>query len=216
MSSCLLPTIQLLQPTTTNPVLRPTLVSTKPQPSSPPQQQKRRRKPYPLGHSSSSPSRFPKMRLPLLRTSALCSLLGLSSAQSSTWAQTQPFDVDVSTESLLSSVQQPLTNVVASSTPSTTALAPVATVTGEFSTTIPSELSAASSRAETSVLVVSSGGSAASESSASASSSASLSSNSAASRATSSATVQSTGAAAPHRMMGVAGALAGAAGVLFV
>ncbi|KAJ4992088.1 hypothetical protein SVAN01_02409 [Stagonosporopsis vannaccii] len=243
MSSCLLPTIQILQPTTTNPVLRPTVLPAKSQsapssPSSPLHQ--RRKKPYPLSHNG-APSRFPRMRLILLRNSALCSLLGLGTAQSSTWAQTQPFDVDVSTESLLGTSQQPLTNVVASSTPATTELAPVATVTDEFSTSIPTELSEASTgAASTSVVVVTSVGStgasasasasrsAASERSASSQSeseSASASASSATSRASSSGTgaaVQSTAAAAPggvngqHKMMGVAGALAGAAGVLFV
>ena len=235
MSSCLLPTIQILQPSTTNPVLRPKLTRTKSQANPQP---RRRKKTYPTGPAT-PPSRFTKMRLAVLRNSALVSLVGWSSAQTSpsTWAQTQPFTVGVSTESLLPSSQQPLTNVVGSSTPATTALPPVAPISDEFSTTMPTELSTVVLGTETSVVTVTSSvGSAASagssadaagSTSASASASESASARSSSSRASSSssgtgAATLSTAAAAPvgvkgqQKMMGVAGALAGAAGVLFV
>ncbi|KAF9699928.1 hypothetical protein EKO04_002345 [Ascochyta lentis] len=168
------------------------------------------------------------MRFSLLRNSALLSLLGLSSAQStSSWGE--PFNVDVSTESLLPSSQQALTNLVGTNTPATTGLAPLVPITGAFSTTIPTELASASTSAPTGVVTVSSsvtGSAASSRASASAaSSSASASASAASSRASSSgsgAATQSTAAAAPvgiqgqQKMMGVAGALAGAAGVLFI
>jgi hypothetical protein len=227
MSSCLLPTIQILQPSIQNPVLRPKITKEK---SQPPSQTPRKLKKYPTG---STPTKLAKMRTTVLRNSAFLSILGLSSAQTpSTWAQTQPFIVDVSTESLLGSSQQPLTNIVGTNTPDTTALAPVVPVTDQFSTTIPTELSTATSQGTSTVTVTSStpAGSAASASasSASASRSALASSSASASRSTSAsasgsgAAAQSSAAAAPvgvnrqAKMMGVAGALAGAAGVLFV
>ena len=107
--SCLVPTIQILQPSVTNPILRPKFTRSKTQASTTRPSQQRRKKSYP-GDSPSSlslPRLLPKMRLTAFRNSALFSLLGFTSAQSSqqTWAQTQPFNVDVSTESLLSSTR---------------------------------------------------------------------------------------------------------------
>ena len=227
MASCLLPTIQILQPSTTNPVLRPEITLRKSQSQA---QSQRRKKSYCIG---SGPSKFTKMRLSALRNSALLSsLIGLSSTQSTTSSWGEPFNVDVSTESLLGSSQQPLTNIVGTNTPATTGLAPIAPITGEFSTTVPTELSTVSSSTATAVVTVSSsesGGIASSSSSHSSSHSASASgsvTNSVtSSRASGSGTgpaTQSTAAAAPmgiqgqQKIMGVAGALAGAAGVLFV
>ncbi|KAH6638169.1 hypothetical protein C7974DRAFT_390992 [Boeremia exigua] len=258
MASCLLPTIQLLQPTTTNPVLRPKLsFQNRNQPNHPAQRQ---RKLYPT-------SKRGTMRPALL---PLLSLLGITSAQS-TWAQTQPFEVDGETDSLLgSSSVQGLTNeggstlgseatlsqsvvtlTQGSGSASTvslgpgasqttlgggSSLAPVPSITGLFSTTLPTELgtvvtvtrSAVSGSGSAGVSGSASTSAASSDLGASESASASSRSVSAAassSRASSSGTgaaVQSTAAAAPvgvngqHKMMGVAGALAGAAGVLFV
>jgi hypothetical protein len=232
--SCLVPTIQLLQPSVTNPILRPKISRGKTQDSTTRPSQQRRKKSYP-GDSPSSfslPRLIPKMRLTAFRNSALFSLLGLSSAQSSqqTWAQTQPFNVDVSTESLLSSATQGLTNIVGTNTPSTaaaavtTGLAPAVSITDAFSTTMPTELSTGgSSQGEGSggvVNVTSSRASVESVSSGSVSGSVSARANSTA--AITSATIPSEGAAAPTgvgakgKVMGVAGVLAGAAGVLFV
>lgn len=166
------------------------------------------------------------MRLTAFRNSALFSLLGFTSAQSSqqTWAQTQPFNVDVSTESLLSSATQGLTNIVGTNTPDTTAatavvattvLAPAVSITDAFSTTMPTELSTGSSQGSGVVNGTSSRASAESTRSVSVSESVSA-------RANSSATIPSEGAAAPtgvgagRKVMGVAGVFAGAAGVLFV
>ena len=226
MSSCLIPTIQILQPSTTNPVLRPKVTLQKPPPRTQTRLQ-RKRKAYPIASpTSTSPSKFTKMRLAVLRNSALLSLLGVSNAQTATWAQTQPFNVDVSTESLLGSSQQPLTNIIGTNTPSTTGLAPVASITEEFSTTIPTELSTATVVVSSSVPAsLASSASASFASAQSSRSSASASSASAASSRSatgSGAATQSSAAAAPvgvngqQKMMGVAGALAGAAGVLFV
>ncbi|KAF3046656.1 hypothetical protein E8E12_011448 [Didymella heteroderae] len=222
MSSCLLPTIQILQPSVQNPVLRPRIINEKKESTS---QSPRKLKKYPTG--SSSTSKLAKMRTSVLRNSAFLSIIGLSSAQnSSTWAQTQPFQVDVSTESLLGSSQQPLTNIIGTNTPDTTALAPVVLVTNQFSTTIPTELSTATGQATSVVTVTSStpSESAASSSASSASASRKASASRSASKSASGggAATQSGAAAAPvgvngqARMMGIAGALAGAAGVLFV
>ena len=213
MSSCLLPTIQILQPSIQNPILRPKTTNDKNRTGSQPL---RKLKKYPTGSNPSSASKLAKMRTTVFRNTAFLSIIGLSNAQS-TWAQTQPFQVDVSTESLLGSSQQPLTNLVGTNTPDTTALAPVVPVTDQFSTTIPTELSTATSQA-TSVVTVTPPGSAASASASSESASRSTS----ASASGSAAATQSSAAAAPvgvngqTKMMGVAGALAGAAGVLFV
>jgi len=230
MSSCLLPTIQILQPSIQNPTLRPKITNDKKQSTSQPP---RKLKKYPTGSNSSSASRLAKMRTTVFRNTAFLSIIGLSNAQS-TWAQTQPFQVDVSTESLLGSSQQPLTNLVGTNTPTTTALAPVVPVTDQFSTTIPTELSTATSQATSVVTVTPSqsvasvSASSASASSESASRSAAASASASASRSTSAsasgsgAATQSSAAAAPvgvkghAKMMGVAGALAGAAGMLLV
>jgi hypothetical protein len=226
MSSCLLPTIQILQPSIQNPVLRPRTTNEKERSTAQPP---RKLKKYPTGSKSSSASKLAKMRITIFRNTAFLSIIGLSNAQTSaTWAQTQPFQVDVSTESLLGSSRQPLTNVVGTSTPDTTALAPVVPVTDQFSTTIPTELSTATSQATSVVTVTpsesaaSASASSASASSESASRSASASRSGSASASGSGAATQSSAAAAPvsvngqAKMMGVAGALAGAAGVLFV
>ena len=166
------------------------------------------------------------MRLTAFRNSALFSLLGFTSAQSSqqTWAQTQPFNVDVSTESLLSGATQGLTNIVGTNTPdtsaatavvATTVLAPAVSITDAFSTTMPTELSTGSSQGSGVVNGTSSRASAESSRSVSVSESVSA-------RANSSATIPSEGAAAPtgvgagRKVMGMAGVFAGAAGVLFV
>lgn len=226
--SCLVPTIQILQPSVTNPILRPKFTRSKTQASTTRPSQQRRKKSYP-GDSPSSlslPRLLPKMRLTAFRNSALFSLLGFTSAQSSqqTWAQTQPFNVDVSTESLLSSATQGLTNIVGTNTPDTTAatavvattvLAPAVSITDAFSTTMPTELSTGSSQGSGVVNGTSSRASAESTRSVSVSESVSA-------RANSSATIPSEGAAAPTgvgargKVMGVAGVFAGAAGVLFV
>lgn len=226
--SCLVPTIQILQPSVTNPILRPKFTRSKTQASTTRPSQQRRKKSYP-GDSPSSlslPRLLPKMRLTAFRNSALFSLLGFTSAQSSqqTWAQTQPFNVDVSTESLLSSATQGLTNIVGTNTPDTTAatavvattvLAPAVSITDAFSTTMPTELSTGSSQGSGVVNGTSSRASAESTRSVSVSESVSA-------RANSSATIPSEGAAAPtgvgagRKVMGVAGVFAGAAGVLFV
>ncbi|OSS50563.1 hypothetical protein B5807_04138 [Epicoccum nigrum] len=229
--SCLVPTIQILQPSVTNPILRPRLTRGKNQHSTTSPSQQRRKKSYPTGSTSRlSLQRLPKMRLTALRNSALFSLLGLTSAQSSpsTWAQTQPFNVDASTESLLSSAQQGLTNIVGTNTPSTTAaaptttgLAPAVSITDEFSTTMPTELSSGSSVGEGGSGMVTVTSSRASAESSRSASVGSLSSSESV-RANSSATIPSEGAAAPtgvgarKKVMGVAGVLAGAAGVMFV
>lgn len=236
--SCLVPTIQILQPSVTNPILRPKFTRSKTQASTTrPSQQQRRKKSYP-GDSPSSlsislPRLLPKMRLTALRNSALFGLLGFAGAQSEpqTWAQTQPFGVDASTESLLSSAAQGLTNVVGTKTPETTAaataggvattgLAPAVSITDAFSTTMPTELSSGSSGQGSGSGVVNGTGSRASaESTRSVSVSVS---ESVSARANSSATIPSEGAAAPTgvgargKVMGVAGVFAGAAGVLFV
>lgn len=228
MSSCLIPTIQILQPSTTNPVLRPKITLGKSQSQA---QSQRRKKPY---YTGSSPSKFTRMRLSVLRNSALLSLIGLSSTQSTSSSWGEPFNVDISTESLLGSSQQPLTNVVGTSTPATTDLAPIAPITNEFSTTVPSELSTMGSSTATAVVNVSTFESEATASSSSSSShssshtaseSASVTDSTTSSRTSGSRTepaTQSTAAAAPvgiqgqQKIMGVAGVLAGAAGVLFV
>lgn len=157
------------------------------------------------------------MRLTALRNSALFSLLGLSSAQSSqtTWAQTQPFSVDVSTESLLSSATQGLTNIVGTNTPdatATTGLATAVSITDAFSTTMPTELSTGSSMEGSSGV----GNATGSMGSAESSRSGSVGAN--ATAAISTAAIPSEGAAAPARQkaLGVAGVFAGAAGVLFI
>lgn len=231
MSSCLLPTIQILQPSIQNPVLRPKITNEKKQLIS---QSPRKLKKYPTGSNPDSTSRLAKMRTTVLRNTAFLSIIGLSNAQTSaTWAQTQPFQVDVSTESLLGSSQQPLTNIVGTNTPDTTALAPAVPVTDSFSATIPTELITATSQA-TSVVTVTPSESAASASASGASASSASASSESASRSASGsrsgsasasgtgAATQSSAGAAPMgvrgqaKMMGVAGALAGAAGVLFV
>lgn len=231
--SCLVPTIQILQPSVTNPILRPRISRGKTQPSTTRPSQQRRKKSYP-GDSPSSfslPRLIPKMRLTAFRNSALFSLLGFTSAQSSqqTWAQTQPFNVDVSTESLLSSATQGLTNIVGTNTPSTaaaavtTGLAPAVSITDAFSTTMPTELSTGgSSQGEGSGVVNVTSSRASVESSRSVSVSESVSARANSSATITSATIPSEGAAAPTgvgakgKVMGVAGVLAGAAGVLFV
>ena len=148
-----------------------------------------------------SRSRSLKMRVATLLN---FSLLSFASAQTSSWGEPFTVDNDASTQNLLATSAD---------------LAPAPTITDEFSVSMPTELMSSSF----SVSLPSPSGSGTTVSTPLTSSpSSSRTTQSGASTSGSGAQVQSTAAAAPagvgafQKKLGVAGVLAGAAGVLFV